>query len=221
MGNNIFSLAIAFGILLALVVLNGFGALSPILDAGRVGGSFTLWPLEGVLRGLRDLGLAFFAVRDLVNQNDLLTRQIELLNADLARFGKAADENRVLREALGFQSDSALDLAAAEILSFDYLNFSQNIRLNRGRSQGIKTGDNVIAPGSILVGIVTEVTERSCVVELLTSSGQAANARTSSGLAAGIVRGEHGLGLILDQVSLSETLKIGDRVVTSGLGGKS
>jgi rod shape-determining protein MreC len=37
--------------------------------------------------------------------------------------------------------------------------------------------------------------------------------------AQGIVRGEYGLGFLLDMVLQTDTLKVGDSIMTSGLGG--
>lgn len=220
MSNELTQTVIAALVLVALIFLNAFGVLAPIMDGGRLGVNVLVTPLATVLRWIRDLTLAFFAIHDLVSQNEYLTRQVETLNLTLARYEKASSENRVLREALGFQAETKLDLLPAELLSFDYLNFDQRALLNRGRRDGAAIGDNVVAAGGILVGILTDVSDRTSQMELITSSGQAVNARTTINQAAGIVRGEHGLGLVFDQVSLFEEVAPEDRVVTSGLGGK-
>ncbi len=220
MGNNFASSTIAFGVLIMLIFLNGFGILSPILDYGRVSVNFLEVPLVSSLKWGRDWSKAFFEIHDLVKQNDLLSKQIEALNTELARRERALEENRILREALGFQGSTKYELVPGEVLNYDFLNINERVILNRGERDGVKAGDNVIVSGGTLVGIVSEVSQQTSFLELITSSGQAANARTANGKATGIVRGEHGLGLVFDQVSLSETLSADDRVVTSGLGGK-
>ena len=209
---------VAFIVLAALILLNAFGILSPVLDWGRISTGFIIIPFVKVLYLAKNFGLTVTSIRDLASQNEILTSQVQKLTADLAFLEKTRDENKVLRESLGFQGESRLSLIPAEIISFDSLN--QKAVLKAGTKQGIAAGDSVVVSGSVLVGVISQVSVKTSEMELVTSSGTAINAKTASGKATGIVRGEHGLGLLFDQVSRTESLKPGDRVVTSGLGGK-
>ena len=220
MPHNLTQISVAVALLIVLMFLNGLGLLSSLIDGGRLSIGGLNEPAVFILERVRDFGKAFFSVRELVGQNEILTKQIEALTAELAQTEKTSQENKVLREALGFLSKSNFDLVAAEVISYDYLNFDQKAVLNRGGEHGLKTGDNVIAAGGILVGILTDVSSRTSQMELITSSNMVVNVRTADGSAAGIMKGEHGLGLLFDQVSRSEVLKAGDNVITSGLGGK-
>ena len=76
----------------------------------------------------------------------------------------------------------------------------------------------VSVEAGVLVGRVDEVYPLTSRVELLTHSESIVNAVTLDTNAEGIVKGEHGLGVVYDMVLQSDQLKNGDTVVTSGLG---
>jgi len=85
----------------------------------------------------------------------------------------------------------------------------------------IEAGDAVVVSGKVLVGVVSAVFDSTSQFELITSSGIAVNAQVSKREATGgIVRGEHGLGLLFDLISQTEVIKLKDRIITSGLGGR-
>ncbi len=220
MPQNLAQISIAIFALIALMFLQGFGILGPVVDTGRLAVNFIVRPPVFVLEKIRDFGLAFFAVHGLVKQNEILRSQVQTLSAEVADLEQSREENKTLREALGFQGQSRLQMIPAEVISYDYLNFDQKAVLNRGSDAGLVVGDNVVVSGGILVGMLTEVSAKTSEMELITSSNMVVNARTTDGSATGVVRGEHGLGLLFDQVSQTEVLKKDDKVVTSGLGGR-
>lgn len=213
-----FSLALSF--LLVLVVLNFFGALQTPFDFMRLGVNFLNWPVVKTFEKI-DGSLKFLtSARDLMTQNQILERQIQELSGEVAALEKDQSENRFLREALGFQAESRHELVPAEVINFDILNVSQTITLNRGRKHGVETGSAVVVPEDILVAVVTEVSDSTAQAELITSTEVTVNAEVLPGRANGIIRGEHGLGILLDLVSQDELLEEGQQVITSGLGGQ-
>lgn len=213
-----FSLALSF--LLVLAVLNFFGALRMPFDFLRIGVNFFNRPVVRIFEKI-DTSLKFLgAARDLMTQNQILEQQVQELSGEVAALEKAQSENRLLREALGFQGESRREFVPAEVINFDILNVSQTITLNRGRKHGVEMGSAVVAPADILVAVVTEVSDFTAQAELITSSQVTVNAEVLPSQANGIVRGEHGLGILLDIVSQDELLEEGQRVVTSGLGGQ-
>src|SRR3989338_6179497 len=218
MTNTFAKTLVAFLILAALMLANGFGLLSPVLDWGRISTGLLITPFVAVFGTARNFGQTAADIRDLAEQNSLLESQVQKLTSELALLEKASEENKALRQALGFEAKSRLNLISAEVLTVDSL--EQMAALKAGSRQGVAAGDSVVVSGSVLVCTVTQVSENTSQMQLITSSATAVNARTASGSASGIVHGEHGLGLLLDQVARTEVLKAGDRVMASGLGGK-
>lgn len=206
-------------VLVGLVFLNAIGILSPVLDWGRLTIDFLATPIVDLLSKLKNFFLFISQLKDLALENQILTQQVEKVTAEVVSLEKAREENRILREALGFQGESNLKLVPAEIIAQDQLKTDQKFIVNRGKKYGVETGAAVVNPQGVLVGMVREALENTAEVELITSSGVVVNAEVVEGRATGIVRGEHGLGLLFDLVSQTEVIKPGDRLVTSGLGG--
>lgn len=215
-----FHIVLAGLIVVGLIFLNVAGLLAPVLDSGRLGSDFLGAPLVRTFQKTENFPRFFWQLRDLNAQNRLLTGQVEKLTAELAGLEKAGQENRVLREALGFAAKAKLDLIPAEVITWEELSTSQTVTLNRGADHGVTAGDTVIVSGGVLVGLITEVLSDTSQMEVITSSSMAVSAEVVPGNASGVVRGEHGLGLLFDLVSQTDVVKEGDRVLTSGLGGR-
>ena len=93
------------------------------------------------------------------------------------------------------------------------------ILIDKGSTDGIAKNMPVIVYDGILIGKVEEVFPDSSKVNLISSALSSVNAYDLETGAKGVVRGESGLGIILDIVDQSDVLKQGDIVATSGLGG--
>ncbi len=213
-------LILAFLVLGSFVFLNLVGFLAPVLDIGRLAVDFLTFPLVKGFAKFKEAIYLVLEIQDLSKRNEILTKQIQELTAELAVLEKAKLENRFLREALGFKAEHLYPLVAAEIIAWDQLNVGEKVTLNRGTRHGVGLGAPVVAAGGILVGVISQVAEHTSQMELLTSSAVTINAEVAASGTSGIVRGEHGLGLTFDLVSQTEILKVGDKVLTSGLGGQ-
>lgn len=219
MSENVIHSFVAFLVLTTLIFLNAFGIISPILDAGRITANVLTKPAVAVLQKFKNLLDVLFHVRDMAAQNHILSTQVGELTSELAILEKFRQENKVLREALGFQAESRHDLIPAQVIVYDLFNADQRVTLNRGSDYGVAVNDAVVMAGQIFVGVITSVSQETSQMELVSSSAVVINAQTVPGTATGVVRGEHGLGLLFDLVSQKEVLKEGERVITSGLGG--
>lgn len=212
--------SILAGLLLtALIFASTAGFLAKVLDYGRIGTGFLMTPFVAVFSRINSFLSIIFNLRQLAAQNGILTKQVEELTSQVAVLEKEQQENRLLRDALGFAQDSELEFVPAEIISLDPFRGDVRVTLNRGAKQGIQVQDAVIISGNIMVGVVAEVSENTSQMDLITSSQVTVNAESAGGAATGLVRGEHGLGLLFDLVAQNEVLAPGDKIITSGLSG--
>lgn len=161
----------------------------------------------------------FAAIGDLKKENERLEREKIDLVAEKARFADVAKENEVLRKELGLLPRDKYALKAAEVIGRDISGTANWITLDQGSFQGIKNDMAVIVGSGVLVGRVAEVFPHSSRVMLLSNPESLVNGIALSTDAKGIVKGEHGLGLLYDMILQSDSLVQGDTVVTSGLGG--
>lgn len=220
MSHTLLHILLAVLLLVSLIFLSTIGVLSYVLDWGRLGTNFVVQPLIGPFTKLKNIIVFSLNLKDLAVRNEILTKQVQELMAESASLEKAKQENRYLREALGFYSEKTLNLIPAEVIGWDALNPEPVLTLNRGTGDGVEKGRAVLIASGILVGVVTAVTDQSSQIEILTSSAVAVNAEGVESGVRGVVNGAHGLGLTFNLISHDEKLVKGERVVTSGLGGQ-
>src|SRR3989344_2110432 len=210
---------IALFLFALLMLANVSGILAPIIDYSRTGVNFLMTPFAAVFSKINNFFEVVGNIRNLAAQNDILGKQIEELTGELAVLEKEEQENRVLREALGFKQNTKLKLIPAEVMTLDPLKGDVRVTLNRGSNQGVSAQDAVVISGNVMVGVIAEVSDNTSQMNLVTSSQVNINAQNTSGKALGLVKGDHGLGLLFDLISQNEAIASGDKIVTSGLSG--
>jgi rod shape-determining protein MreC len=135
------------------------------------------------------------------------------------RLREAEIENATLREQLGFkEANPDFRLVAAEVIGRDPSNFLEYILIDRGSSDGI-TANMPVVTSQGLVGRIVEVYPRSSRVLLITDPSSSVNALIQSSRATGVVQGQTDGSLVMRYIQQGEEVKVGDLVLTSGLGG--
>ncbi len=155
----------------------------------------------------------------LKRENERLSEENTDLRAENANLADQSRENDLLREELKLAPRDRFDIVSAEVIGRENASSGGEVILNKGTSSGIEKGMAVISGSGVLVGRVVELTPFSSRVLLISDSGSAINVVVGPNEARGIVRGEYGLGLVLDMVLQAETFAAGDEAITSGLGG--
>lgn len=174
------------------------------------------WPARVSGRLAEDAG----TLARLTEENRALRRQALFDRARMARMQTVAADNARLRELLDAAQRNHLDAQLAPILNVDLDPTRQRLVLDAGTRDGVRTGQAVIDAGG-LVGQVVQVTPLQSTVLLVTDPDHAvpvAIARNGVRLVA-YGRGRSDM-LALENVPLSSDLKVGDVLVTSGLGGR-
>ena len=180
--------------------------------------------------GLRGAGAALFAPFDRVtgaadrlfnswNENERLSERVARLEADNARLRLMAAENPHLREQLGLASWKSLPLKPVEVLALGGGEpLPDAATLSAGKNDGVEVGDAVMTSDG-LVGRVTESWGTLSRATLLTDANQAIACEVETTGVNGIVRfvAAPRPRLILSAVAISDTVRVGERVVTSVL----
>jgi rod shape-determining protein MreC len=154
----------------------------------------------------------------LQDENTRLRNALLISGARISRLQAEAAENARLRELLGASRQMGLDVQLAPILDIALDPSRQRLLLNIGSAQGVRIGQAAIDAGG-LVGQVIEVRPNTATVLLLTDPDHAvpvALARNGIRLVA-YGRGDR---LELANVPMSSDIRVGDLLVTSGLGGR-
>lgn len=147
-----------------------------------------------------------------ISQND--AKQAALLS----KLSQLETENRALRDQFQTSFPNSQDLLPAAILgtpSFPPGAPVSNIIVNQGRKDGVIKGQSVVYKDN-LVGEVTEVSEHLSRISLVTTPTILLSVKTAKTKALGVLQGTGRDDMTLDKVVLSDTLSVGDIVMTSG-----
>jgi hypothetical protein len=133
-----------------------------------------------------------------------------------------AQENARLSELLGLRRERWPRMVSARVVSRDPQKWFQEILLDKGEADGVGVDDPVIALAGrreTLVGRVVESGAHTARVMLVHDSLSSVAATVAeSGGDDGVVEGSNSHDLYLKYLSRDSRVKIGDLVVTSGLG---
>lgn len=151
-------------------------------------------------------------------ENAYLKSQLLVLSGRLQKFSELAAENARLRGLL--DSTRVVDgrVLIAEIIGVDSDPFRHIVLLNKGKLDGLYVGQPVLDARGIM-GQVTEVGPQTARVMLIADRDHAIPVRVARNGVRAIVTGTGDLGqLLLQYVPESADVKVGDTLVSSGLG---
>ena len=203
---------------LILFVVDGKSAvLKPLRQAAGSLVEPIIW-LAVLPRRISEQGSSFFELRDQQLELSELGRLSETLQARQLKFEALLSENNRLRALLGSSAKVSDLVSIAEVVGISPDPDRQYVMVDKGLNDGVFVGQAVIdATG--LVGQVAESTTNLSKVLLVTDQSHAVpvlSVRTASQL---IVEGTGNRNLLsMRHVSESLDLKVGDLLVTSGLG---
>lgn len=160
-----------------------------------------------------------FSIGDLKSENEKLIEENQKITAEMAALKDIKKENDILREQINLIPSKKFNLESAEVINQDYFGSGNWITIDKGSSSGISNGMAVIVSGGMLVGKVDEVFPATSKIILITNPQSNINAIISRSETKGIAKGEYGLGVIFDMALQTDSIEIGDEVITSGVGG--
>ena len=131
---------------------------------------------------------------------------------------KLSTENRELRGLLKVVPDAAVSYVTARVIGSSGGGYVRTVMVNAGNEQGLARGQAAITDGG-LVGRLTEVGVRAGRVLLITDLNSRIPVVVERSHASAVLAGDNSERPRLLYASNADTIKIGDRVVTSGDGG--
>lgn len=217
---KLFRALIVSGIIILCIVFQPRFIIEPI----RVVIATISWPAEEFFSTIafetRDFFRFFSSIGDLKSENERLEKENVALLAENSKWQAVSQENEILRRELELLPRKEFQLKAAEVIGRDVTGLGNWLTIDQGSFQGVNRGMAVVVGESVLVGRVTEVSPQSSKVMLLSHPESLVSGVATESGAQGIVKGEHGLGILFDMVSQTDVLTTSDTLVTSGLGGE-
>ncbi len=173
--------------------------------------------IDGVADFSKSIWNDYFWLVDTRQLNIELNKQNQLLHAQLHQVEEVALQNDRLRQLLAFVD--ALDHPAlpAQVIGEDSSTWARTIVIDKGADAGLKNGFPVVAAQGV-VGRIIKVAAKSSRVLLISDSSSDVAALIQRTRTRGIA---HGLGenLSIKYASRNADIKVGDLLVTSGMGG--
>lgn len=169
----------------------------------------------------------FFASREelalrgqLQSDNERMRKELAVATARLNRLDAVSAENQRLRELLGGTRGYRLNVRLVGILEVDLDPYRQRLILDAGSGDGVQVGDALVDAGGVL-GQVIEVSPHRAIALLLTDPDHAIPVQVArSGLRATAIGTGHGDSLSLPNIPQSADIRVGDVLITSGIGGR-
>lgn len=160
-----------------------------------------------------------FSIGELKTENEKLLIENQNLEAQNAKLSDLQRRNEILEKQLDLWTRDNFDLEYAYIVSQDPSGSDSWLEISKGSAEGIQEGMPVISGSGTLVGKIGEVQKNSSQVVLITSPQSKINAVTSKNGTRGIIEGKYGLGIIFNMVLQTDLVEVGDKIITSGMGG--
>lgn len=172
-----------------------------------------------VLQPVRD-GWDYLArFGDLKRENRELRTEVIELRGKLTATRSLKDENDRLRKIIGLKEKEDYQGIPAYVIGKPMSNWRSTVIVDRGLKDGVKRNMPAVVGGG-LVGQVTEVSGSAAKVVLLNDIQSGVSVQVKRTGEVGVVKGQlKSQRLTLQYISRDSTIKKGDVVVTSGLGG--
>ncbi|HET8900266.1 MAG TPA: rod shape-determining protein MreC [Rhodanobacteraceae bacterium] len=156
----------------------------------------------------------------LVDENARLREALLLANARLNRMHTLVDQNQRLQQLLDVQHMLGVNVQLAHVLGVDLGAFRNRLVIDAGDEEGVHVGMVVIDAHGVM-GQVTAVSRHTATVMLVTDPNHAVPVVDERSGLRTIAYGTGSQGLLrLDAVPLTADVQIGDRLLTSGIGGR-
>lgn len=182
------------------------------------------YPLQKVFGGLYDgIANAVRVIKDyesVLSENEALKQQLHEMQLLLSGYDEVVAENKRLRELLDYSEQLPHKVVAARVIARDPHCWRDSIVIDKGTADGVQRNAAVLG-FSGLIGRVTSASLNSSVVMLITDPQSSLSGRVQDSRSLLLVEGtSRPDGLIrFSCLESGDRVQVGDRVVTSGLGG--
>lgn len=168
--------------------------------------------------GVRAVWRGYVDLRGVQAENRRLRADLHEMQQRLVSLQEMAQENRRLQALLELPAAAGGRPVAARVIGKDATNWFRTLLIDRGGGAGIERNTPALAPQGV-VGRVVEVAPIAARVQLVTDPVSSVSALLQRTRVTGIVTGDGGPTLRLRYLPLMADVAVGDRVVTSGMGG--
>ncbi len=177
----------------------------------RYVGSVVARPFNAIGNIASNLTASKESLSDLKLENQRLTAKV----AELTESKKTATR---LEKMLKLKSTYNLKSTAAKIIGTSADGYTSTVTIDKGSADGMKINMPVTSSVGV-IGQIIEVSRSTSKVRLLTDENSGISAMVQDTRAQGMLHGQADGTLKLDYVTTDSDVKVGDIIITSGIGG--
>ncbi len=177
----------------------------------RYAGSVVARPFNAIGNIASNLTASKESLSDLKLENQRLTAKV----AELTESKKTATR---LEKMLKLKSTYNLKSTAAKIIGTSADGYTSTVTIDKGSADGMKINMPVTSSVGV-IGQIIEVSRSTSKVRLLTDENSGISAMVQDTRAQGMLHGQADGTLKLDYVTTDSDVKVGDIIITSGIGG--
>ncbi len=159
----------------------------------------------------------YITIVDTSKENVELRKSVDVLKNRVFVLEELEKENTRLKQLLEFGKEIPRKKVLAQIVSWDSSNEFKVLRINKGSNHGLKELSPVITMTG-LVGYVYRITPNYSDILTILDQNNRVDAIVARTRTHGIVEGHSGLNCNFKYVSRTESVEIGDEIITAGLG---
>ena len=205
--------AALFFILLLCLIISKPPFLSPF--RARIVDIFKL-PLSFSSLVLKEIKSMFF-YRKISKENFDLKKEIDILRQEIINSEEISQENKRLKKLLSFKYKTSFVTVVARVIARDSSNWVSAVVIDKGKKDKIQADMPVITESG-LVGKVSEVGVSTSKIILISDPNLNIPSLIQRSREEGIISGTILGACKMRYISLDSDVKIGDKVITSGLG---
>lgn len=176
--------------------------------------------IGGIGAGVAGLFGAIGEIDRLRTENAELRRDLAGAEQRIVELTEAARENEELRDLLGISRALAMTTLPVRIVSRDPSNFAWEVGVDAGSDDGLAVGMPVVANADgigALAGSVVGVTGDTARIRFVVDTRSVVIALVQSSRALGEVHGQPGGQLVMTNVPVTESVEVGDTIVSAGI----
>ncbi|RMG43369.1 MAG: rod shape-determining protein MreC [Candidatus Dadabacteria bacterium] len=221
--NRVRVIGVSFALLCISLFLTEYSSRNPALTRlGSAAINEVVAPLQSGARAVSNfvsgVWKGYIALWGVRAENRKLRARLAALERENLLLNEFKIENKRLRELLDFKNSVKIDTVTADVIGFDATNWTAQISVNRGYRDGLKVGMPVVM-GHIVVGQLSIVGPGSAKVLLASDHTSGIAALVQKSRARGILEGSGTALARLKYVVKQDRVRVGDRIITSGLDG--
>ena len=160
----------------------------------------------------------YIDLRRVRRDNQLFREEVRQLREQVGELRETALEHARLSQLLEMGNRAGAEAVAVKIIGKDATNWFRTILIDRGTNAGIRRHMTVVA-GEGLVGRVVDVTALASRVQLITDPESAVGCLVQRSRVTGVATGSQGGTVQIRYLPQMADVTVGDRVITSGMGG--